>query len=607
MEHVRNQCAVLSNIPEESRHRQWCDEDLGAKTHHRQWSNESVHEDVVLLAEHQAATAATAIEEYTATAQNPDDKLQMVSQLWLQHGWAGAAWDFALVEQALALATLAKDAYWKARAFHRAVSCDLYYKGYTERAELLHEALAMLKELGEDTAYYDATRTLANYYQRVGEQAKALRLALDAAAYYERVGDGVAEAYSLSVASVVYRNIGDLGQSLASAWRMAELGKGLGLPYIEALAQSRLTSAYNDMKDYHKALECNHRIEAIYDAIGFKDVVRRALLRRNMGTNYLNLEMPEQALQCFGQALQLFRDNGHCDGEMGVLQDIAALYTMQGKNHEALRYFKQAEALLHATSQSPRRRAYLYHNMAGFYNAQGESTAEIECLEKALAATREWGSATMEYKTLLHASRAYEQAGDMERAFAYYKRYAALQQEVQASEKQRVLAEMQTRFDVERLEREREVQQLRADHLQQEMEYKNKELTLLALQLVQKNECLSRLKEHIQVMKAPWTKAQMTILRLVQESLQPENDWQMFAQQFQLIHQNFHSTLLKTCPTLTPTEMKICSLLKVGLVSKDIANILFTSVRTVETHRNTIRKKLGIPSNTSLAAHIGGL
>ena len=45
---------------------------------------------------------------------------------------------------------------------------------------------------------------------------------------------------------------------------------------------------------------------------------------------------------------------------------------------------------------------------------------------------------------------------------------------------------------------------------------------------------------------------------------------------------------------LTPKEIRICNMIKNGMTSKDISEMLKISVRTAETHRNNIRKKLGI-------------
>lgn len=45
---------------------------------------------------------------------------------------------------------------------------------------------------------------------------------------------------------------------------------------------------------------------------------------------------------------------------------------------------------------------------------------------------------------------------------------------------------------------------------------------------------------------------------------------------------------------LTPREIEICSMLKSGLTSKELAEILHISVKTVERHRESIRKKFDI-------------
>jgi len=46
--------------------------------------------------------------------------------------------------------------------------------------------------------------------------------------------------------------------------------------------------------------------------------------------------------------------------------------------------------------------------------------------------------------------------------------------------------------------------------------------------------------------------------------------------------------------SLTPKEIEIINFIKQGKTVKEIADVLCLSTRTIETHRNNIRSKLGI-------------
>lgn len=48
---------------------------------------------------------------------------------------------------------------------------------------------------------------------------------------------------------------------------------------------------------------------------------------------------------------------------------------------------------------------------------------------------------------------------------------------------------------------------------------------------------------------------------------------------------------------LTPTEIKVAALIREGRTSKELAHILGSSIKTIETHRTRLRKKLGIKNH----------
>jgi PAS domain S-box-containing protein len=67
----------------------------------------------------------------------------------------------------------------------------------------------------------------------------------------------------------------------------------------------------------------------------------------------------------------------------------------------------------------------------------------------------------------------------------------------------------------------------------------------------------------------------------------------------------FMRNISKTYKDLTPKEMQIANMIRQGKNSKDIAEILNTSVATINTHRNRIRKKLNLmKQKTNLRSHL---
>ena len=58
---------------------------------------------------------------------------------------------------------------------------------------------------------------------------------------------------------------------------------------------------------------------------------------------------------------------------------------------------------------------------------------------------------------------------------------------------------------------------------------------------------------------------------------------------------------------LTPAERRVAALIAAAKTNREIADSLFVSVRTIETHLSRIYQKLGIRSRTELALMMYGL
>ncbi len=173
------------------------------------------------------------------------------------------------------------------------------------------------------------------------------------------------------------------------------------------------------------------------------------------------------------------------------------------------------------------------------------------------------------------------------------------------TEQKSALVSLQTEQELERLAKERELQKLQMDKLEVELNAKARETQLLAVLLAKKGSVLATLTDQLSTMKSSNPKySEETIdavIELIETSRHKDKEYEHLEERAEALHHEFIVSLSQRFPELTAAEKRICILLKLGLSSVDIANVLFTSVRTIETHCLSIRKKLRIPSSTRLA------
>ncbi len=67
-----------------------------------------------------------------------------------------------------------------------------------------------------------------------------------------------------------------------------------------------------------------------------------------------------------------------------------------------------------------------------------------------------------------------------------------------------------------------------------------------------------------------------------------------FEHVFEAMHGGYLQRLAADFPDLTPTELRLCALLRLPMPSKEVAQLLSCSVRSIEKHRERMRKKFGL-------------
>ena len=82
--------------------------------------------------------------------------------------------------------------------------------------------------------------------------------------------------------------------------------------------------------------------------------------------------------------------------------------------------------------------------------------------------------------------------------------------------------------------------------------------------------------------------------KITRRAQQAENDKDNSADAWAIANPAFYNTLLERWPSLTKVDLKLCSLLRQGLSSKEIAEITNKSSHGIDVARNRLRRKLGL-------------
>ena len=144
--------------------------------------------------------------------------------------------------------------------------------------------------------------------------------------------------------------------------------------------------------------------------------------------------------------------------------------------------------------------------------------------------------------------------------------------------------------------------QQQQQQLQQEVDYKHRELTTATLNLERKNELLLALRKELE--QVPETSQQLKpAFRLINQNLQLDEDIDQFRLHFEGVHPRFFQQL-NALAALSTTELRYCAYLRMGLSTKEIANLLNIEPHSVRVGKHRLKQKLQLGKDVDLEQFI---
>lgn len=514
----------------------------------------------------------------------------------------------ALAEQALNLARTTQDGQRLANCLELCCGLHLQQPPLQNIHPLLTELVEIRKQLEDEEGKVVALLLLGQYQWKTGEVRAATATFNHALEFSNSIQYIAGYTDALELLAQFHTDLGDYVTALDWYLRLLRFVNANGsAPDIRGGVISNIGALYGEIGNYPAALEQFTQALAIFTVSG--NVRLQARMAGNMAATYHALYQNDRALEYGLRALALYQELGDRQDIPRLLMTIASIMEQQGQIAGALDYLKRALDGLENQNDDEGYIGVLL-SLGGLHRKAKNLHQGIYLLEEALRQSQSKELSHLELRAHESLSAAFEELGDNARALNHHKRFAGLRDQFQDIEKQKAIATLQLRFDVERAQQELQILRLQSERLQAEAEQKERELRAIALNLVERNQFIEDIRLKLTQLAETNNNGHGALKHLIRQ-LQTTNNadeaWKKFEDQFEQVHHDFMQSLARRFPDLSNTERKVCALIRAGLSTKDIAQLLHIEDRSVEQHRFRIRRKLQLSTEVNLTTYMAGL
>lgn len=479
---------------------------------------------------------------------------------------------------------------------------ELRYSDSESARRLAATALIDATAIGDQKSIARAERELGIAHFLHGEFPQALRRYHNALQLQESLGSQSGVAVLLNDIGAVRTEIGDYHGAMEYFLRSLELRRQHNAdPLAEASVLMSLGNVHNELDNPAEALRCFSEALATGQSLGNERLI--AIASSNIGLAYQYLGSFKPALEYHTLSLELSRKTNNHQAEGNAIHNIGFCFYHLQQYAQAAKHLTQSLQLHRAmgNAQSQARDLYL---LGAIHQAQGDFAKAAQHYRQGIEIAEKIGT----NRNLCDLHRSLSELLQQRRRYAealwHHQEYHRIFTTVFSEESQRSLSQLTLQQQLEHQRHEAEMLRLKNEQLEMMMRHRESELSGMALQLVQKNELIMWFKQEVRTILQQ-TRANVrglgeTLLGEIDRRTHDERQWEMFERKLAETQHDFTRSLARRFPSLTPTELRVCSLLKINLSSKEVASILNVTEEAIAAHRNHIRKKLGVAETEDL-------
>jgi len=425
-----------------------------------------------------------------------------------------------------------------------------------------------------------------------GKYVEAIEHYTKALSFFESISDLNMIAQTDYRLGTAYGKINIYDQALSVLEKASEafnvLGNMAGVGQIDGC----IGLVFHAIGNYKKALK--YHLRALRMSEEQNDPLQIAKNCVNTGNDYQCLGQADIALGYLNRALKIREKSGDIQGLISVHINIGTLCF--GEKKYELGIVHNLKALeLNKKRASIEVESFVLNNIGVAYTKLKQYKKAAQYLNKAYKIVRGANFPTNEELIMDSIAELAEAKGDYKTALKLHKRLKELQNKTFNEHVSQKIAELEARNEMKKREQE-------ISHLKEKLGLQNRKLALLVGHSAEKRQLLESFQQELARIREKAAGGEEIIIdkKSLLKLLNTEKDMKKFRDAFEQVYPGYYNGLTALNKNLTKQEKNICLLIKIGLQSPMIANVLFISLRTVENHRLKIRQKIKLPNSQNL-------
>lgn len=318
-------------------------------------------------------------------------------------------------------------------------------------SSLLTEALAESRKIHYDAGETDALTGLAIVSNYQGKSAAADSFLQAALPITIRTGDRSSEGNIYNNLGMSYYDKFDYQKSLQYYFKALSIFENLKKETKYASTLNNIANLYYTQKELDKALKYHFQSLSITRRLGEKSKIASSLY--NIGLVYIDKGDPLKALSCFQESLQLAKEINHKVGQAMLYNSVGTCYRLLKDYGKALEYCNYSLNLKKELDDQSGI-ATLHNDIGNIYYEMRNYDKAIEYSNLSLEEAKKIRGTGILLNAYQSLSNSYYAKKNYELAYKNYRLSAECKDSLFNAEKSRQLAEMGTKYETEKKDKE---------------------------------------------------------------------------------------------------------------------------------------------------------